>query len=120
MDYQIIDTVGDKEGIITMQIAVNDTNEIVNYATVGGIGGNGITYIIDRAIIPNGFFEDYEKKKYLYVNGEVLKNYDFIPDYPSEEIPYEPLPSPTDELEERFNKLVKVLEQKGILEGIDI
>lgn len=120
MDYQIIDTVGDKEGVITMQIAVNELNEIVNYATVGGIGGNGITYIIDRAIIPNDFFEDYEKKKYLYVNGEVIKNYNFIPEYPSEEIPYEPLPTPTDKLEERFNKLVKVLEQKGILEGIDI
>lgn len=120
MDYQIIDTVGDKEGIITMQIAVNELNEIVNYATVGGIGGNGITYIIDRTIIPNGFFEDYAKKKYLYFNGEVIKNYDFIPEYPSEETPYEPLPTPTDKLEERFNKLVKVLEQKGILEGIDI
>lgn len=67
-----------------MQILVNNDNEIVGYATIGGFE-DGIN--IENDNIPQGFMQNYKPKHYLYQNEQIVVN----PDYDEEpNVSYEP------------------------------
>lgn len=72
-----------------LQIDVNDKNEIMGYALIGGFD-NGIE--IDSSILPTDFESNFEVCKYLYVDEQVKLN----PDYKAYE-PTIPNISPTTE-----------------------
>lgn len=58
----------------TINIKVNKNNEITAYAIVGGV--NGIDAPID--ILPDNFKEDFDAKYFLYVDGEITVNPDYV------------------------------------------
>ncbi|WP_409328055.1 DUF2977 domain-containing protein [Staphylococcus pseudoxylosus] len=58
-----------------MEIKVNDKNEITAYAVVGGVLGEEIP----DEIVPEDFRERYDTKFYLYENGEIKENPNYIP-----------------------------------------
>lgn len=53
-----------------MKIVINDKNEIISYAKIGGIGG-GITVEIPDSVLNDN------PLSYLYLNGEFEKNADY-------------------------------------------
>lgn len=58
-----------------MEIKVNDKNEIIAYAVVGGVLGVEIS----DEIIPEDFRERYDTKFYIYENGEIKENPNYTP-----------------------------------------
>lgn len=56
-----------------MQILLNDLNEIIAYATVGGIGGS-----IYTEEIPENFEATFRPGKYKYIEGEIILNADYV------------------------------------------
>lgn len=60
-----------------MNIRVNEKDEIVQYAIVGGVGEKGI--YVPYEVFPSDFFEQYEYKYYLYKDGKVSVNPDYEP-----------------------------------------
>ncbi len=69
----------DTEGATNEQlnIKVNDKNEIIQYAIVGGVGGGGI--FVPYEIAPDDFRESYKKKYFLYKDGVISVNPDYEP-----------------------------------------
>lgn len=68
-----------------MQILVNNDNEIIGYATIGGFE-NGIN--IENDNIPQGFIQNYKPKYYLYQNEQIIVNPNYQTETPMEpEIP---------------------------------
>ena len=63
-----------------MELLVNESDEIIGYASVGGCGG----IEIDDNILPEGFEDNFVPSFYLYQNNEILKNPDYttLPDQP--------------------------------------
>ncbi|NQD98152.1 DUF2977 domain-containing protein [Staphylococcus xylosus] len=57
----------------TVDIRVNDKNEIIAYAFIGGVGGVEVS----KDILPEHFRENYDYKYYLFVEGEISKNPDY-------------------------------------------
>lgn len=57
-----------------VNIKVNGNNEITAYAIVGGV--NGIDVPVD--ILPDNFREDFDAKYFLYADGEVTVNPDYV------------------------------------------
>lgn len=78
-----------------MQI-LTDNIYITAYCTVGHVE-DGIE--IDRSICPENFFSEFDTNKFLYQNGEITENPDYVPPEP------EPEPEPTPSLEEQISEL---------------
>jgi len=57
-----------------MQIQINDKGKITGYAQTGGFE-NGIE--VEEA--PEGFAESFEPQKYIYDNGEIKEDPDYMP-----------------------------------------
>ena len=62
-----------------MQLQVNEKHEITGYATVGGFVG-GIE--AEASSLPESFEESFAPGKYLYENGRIVENPDYIPQHP--------------------------------------
>lgn len=58
----------------TVDIRVNDKNEIIAYAFVGGVGGTDVS----KTILPKKFREKFNSKYYVYVDGEIKLNPDYV------------------------------------------
>ena len=54
-----------------MRILINGNNEIVGYATAGGLEGD---FEISDEIVPSGFKEDFEPRRFVYNNGAIIYN----------------------------------------------
>lgn len=54
-----------------MQISINNNNEIIGYAFIGGFE-NGIE--LDDNIVPQDFLQNYKPKYYLYQNERIVVN----------------------------------------------
>ncbi|CCI60109.1 hypothetical protein SEQMU2_01865 [Staphylococcus equorum subsp. equorum Mu2] len=63
-----------EKNIKTVNIKVNDKNEIIAYAIIGGV--NGIDISID--VLPADFIENFDSKYYLYVDGNIKTNPDYV------------------------------------------
>lgn len=63
-----------EDEIKTINIKVNENNEITAYAIIGGV--NGIDISID--ILPDSFRENFDSKYYLYVDGKIKTNPDYV------------------------------------------
>lgn len=63
-----------EKNIKTLNIKVNDKNEIIAYAIIGGV--NGIDISID--VLPDSFKENFDSKYYLYVDGNIKVNPDYV------------------------------------------
>lgn len=58
----------------TINIKVNENNEITAYAIIGGVSGVDIP--ID--ILPDNFKSDFDAKYFLYVDGNIEINPDYV------------------------------------------
>lgn len=58
----------------TINIKVNENNEITAYAIIGGVSGVDIP--VD--ILPDNFKENFDSKYYLYVDGNIETNPDYV------------------------------------------
>ena len=63
-----------RDEIETINIKVNENNEITAYAIIGGVSGVDIP--ID--ILPDNFKENFDSKYYLYVDGNIETNPDCV------------------------------------------
>lgn len=63
-----------EKNIKTLNIKINDKNEIIAYAIIGGV--NGIDISID--VLPDSFRENFDSKYYLYVDGKIKTNPDYV------------------------------------------
>lgn len=63
-----------RDEIETINIKVNENNEITAYAIIGGVSGVDIP--ID--ILPDNFKENFDSKYYLYVDGNIEINPDYV------------------------------------------
>ncbi|MDW4411623.1 DUF2977 domain-containing protein [Staphylococcus saprophyticus] len=63
-----------RDEIETINIKVNENNEITAYAIIGGVSGVDIP--ID--ILPDNFKENFDSKYYLYVDGNIETNPDYV------------------------------------------
>lgn len=81
-----------------MQLHVNEKKEITGYATVGAFVDG-----IEIGALPENFAEDFRPGKYLYENGQIMKN----PNYEPPESAPEPEERAT--LEERVSDLEEAL-----------
>lgn len=63
-----------EKNIKTINIKVNDKNEIIAYAIIGEV--NGIDISID--VLPDSFIENFDSKYYLYVDGNIKVNPDYV------------------------------------------
>lgn len=61
----------------TINIKVNENNEITAYASVGGV--NGIDVPADS--LPDNFKSDFKKGYFLYKDGVISVNPDFEPSH---------------------------------------
>lgn len=69
----------DTHGVVNdmLNIKVNATDEITQYAIVGGVGDEGIFLSYDVA--PKNFITDFQNGYFLYKDGEISVNPDFKP-----------------------------------------
>lgn len=58
----------------TVNINVNENNEIIAYATVGGVGGIDVHF----DILPEDFEEKYDRTYYLYEDGTIKVNPNYV------------------------------------------
>ena len=83
-----------------MQLQINEKREITGYATVGGfVGGTEA----EASSLPEGFEESFAPGKYLYENGQIVENPDYIPPASA------PEPEERATLEERVSDLEEAL-----------
>jgi hypothetical protein len=57
-----------------MQIQIDENRRITGYATVGGFVDG-----VEIEMVPEGFEEAFQPRKYRYENGEILEDPDFVP-----------------------------------------
>lgn len=69
-----------------MRILLNDNNEIIGYATVGGLEGD---FEVHDSIVPQDFTQTFKPKYYLYQDEKIIIN----PNYQTET--YEQPTTPT-------------------------
>ena len=60
-----------------MRILINGNNEIVGYATVGGLEGD---FEIDDSVVPQDFAQNYKPKYYLYHDEKIIVNPNYQPE----------------------------------------
>ena len=83
-----------------MQLQINEKREITGYATVGGfVEGTEA----EASSLPEGFEESFAPGKYLYENGQIVENPDYIPPASA------PEPEERATLEERVSDLEEAL-----------
>ncbi|MGP5091043.1 DUF2977 domain-containing protein [Staphylococcus equorum] len=58
-----------------LKIIINTNNEITGYATIGGIEGE---ISIPYENVPDSFIENFDSKYYLYVEGNIKVNHDYV------------------------------------------
>ena len=58
-----------------LKIIINTNNEITGYATIGGIEGE---ISIPYENVPDDFRENFDFKYYLYVDGNIKTNPDYV------------------------------------------
>lgn len=85
-----------------MQILVNKDNLITSYATIGGFEG-GIE--IDDSIAPDTFIDEFKNGKFLYIDGAISYNREYIE--PAKDV--EP-PANNDAMQQEVNDLRKQVE----------
>lgn len=59
-----------------LNIKVNEQNEITQYALIGGVGAGGVFVPYEK--VPDNFIENFDSKYYLYVDGEISVNPDYV------------------------------------------
>lgn len=59
-----------------MKITIDSKNHITGYVLIGDLD-NSIE--IDQAILPKGFFDDFDACKYIYTSGVITINPDYEP-----------------------------------------
>lgn len=59
-----------------MKITINSDNCITGYAMIGDLDSS---IEIDQAILPKGFFDDFDPYKYMYVDGAISINLGYEP-----------------------------------------
>ena len=96
-----------------MRILINEKNEIVGYATVGGLEGD---FEISDDIIPQDFAQTFKPKYYLYQNEQIIDN----PNYEEEnDTPYVPpmitSNGPDEELRKMFASMQEQLVQGNMM-----
>lgn len=82
-----------------LKLEINDKSEIIQYAELGGLD-NSVECEIDS--LPDDFYNNFEPRFYLFKNGEIIKNPDYVE--PSDT---PPVSSPTS-VQEAINKLGEV------------
>ncbi|PTH60492.1 DUF2977 domain-containing protein [Staphylococcus arlettae] len=79
-----------------MQILLNQYNEIVAYAVVGGIEREGYeTVTIEDNQVPNSFQELFKPSFYIFENGEIKVNSNYHEENEEIELPQVPFEFPT-------------------------
>lgn len=63
-----------EDEIKTINIKVNENNEITAYAIIGGVSGIDIP----TDVLPDNFKGDFDAKYFLYVDGEITVNPDYV------------------------------------------
>lgn len=58
-----------------LKIIINTNNEVTGYATIGGIEGE---ISIPYENVPTDFIENFDAKYFLYVEGEITVNPDYV------------------------------------------
>lgn len=58
-----------------LKIIINTNNEITGYATIGGIEGE---ISVPYENVPDDFIENFDSKYYLYVDGKIKTNPDYV------------------------------------------
>ncbi|MEB5782394.1 DUF2977 domain-containing protein [Staphylococcus pseudoxylosus] len=61
-----------------LEILVNDKDEVLSYAIVGGVGSEALS--VPYSKVPKDFREVFEYKYFKYKNGEIIKNPDYSPE----------------------------------------
>lgn len=61
----------------TINIKVNENNEITAYASIGGVGGIDVS----DDILPENFMTDFKRGYFLYKDGKITVNPDFEPSH---------------------------------------
>ena len=92
-----------------MQIEVSDS-KITGYATVGMISG-GIE--VNEAILPPDFFDEWYPEKFLYIDGVVSEDPNFVPPEPPE-------PEPTPDEEQVPDGIPVLPDEEQVPDGIPI
>lgn len=75
-----------------MQILINNNDEIIGYALIGGFE-NGIEIAEDN--IPQGFFQNYKPQYYIYENETISINNNYQENYKEPIIETTPETTPT-------------------------
>ncbi|KYH14872.1 DUF2977 domain-containing protein [Staphylococcus kloosii] len=96
-----------------MRILINENNEIVGYATVGGLEGD---FEIDDSIVPQDFAQNYKPKYYLYQNEQIIVN----PNYQTE-TPVQPT-TPTQPVmsDDTLKYMVATLQKQSVQSNMKI
>lgn len=96
-----------------MRILINGNNEIVGYATVGGLEGD---FEIDDSVVPQDFAQNYKPKYYLYQNEKIVVN----PNYQTE-TPIQPsTPSRTVMSDDTLKYMVATLQKQSVQSNMKI
>lgn len=110
-----------------MQILLNQSNEIIAYAVIGGIEREGCeTVTVDDNQTPDSFRELFKPSYYIYNNGEIKLNSNYHEEINEPQLPNIPtveLPTSDDALRHMFssmqvqivqgNKMVSMLTQQN-------
>ena len=92
-----------------MQILLNQYNEIVAYAVVGGIEREGYeTVTIEDNQVPNSFRELFKSNFYIFENGEIKLNPNYHEETEKVEPPQAPqinFPTSDEELRHMFSSM---------------
>ncbi|PNZ09023.1 hypothetical protein CD144_01990 [Staphylococcus equorum subsp. linens] len=59
-----------------LNLKVNEQNEIIQYALIGGVGAGGI--FVSYESVPADFIENFDSKYYLYIGGNIKINPDYV------------------------------------------
>lgn len=65
----------ESEVIQTVDIKINESNEIVAYAKIGNVGG----FEISENKLPDDFFNNFRPSFYLYVDDQIKENENYEP-----------------------------------------
>lgn len=96
-----------------MRILINESNEIIGYAIVGGLEGD---FEISDDIIPQDFTQTFKPKYYSYQNDKIIIN----PNYEEEKLisnttPTFEMPGTDEELRRMFANMQEQLVQGNIM-----
>ena len=96
-----------------MRILINENNEIVGYATVGGLEGD---FEVHDSIVPQDFTQTFKPKYYLYQNEQIVVNPNYQP-----ETPVQPsTPSQTVMSDSTLKNMVATLQKQSVQSNMKI